>query len=102
MKKQELEEGLINLRLKQGLLLRKEWEDRKKFLAANLDDIPAKEKDFTTKLGLNDYFQNRTSLLDLYVAPMDEKKKDLQTARSQNTSSMPSLVVSEEQKQKHE
>ena len=51
------------MRLKENLLSKKEWENKRKFLAINLEQIPEMEKEFQEKLGLNNYFKQKTTRL---------------------------------------
>jgi hypothetical protein len=39
-----------------NLLSKKEWEDKRRYLSANLKELVDKEKEVKTKLGLSEYF----------------------------------------------
>lgn len=54
------------MRLKLNLLSKREWEDKKKLIELNIDDLGDWEKDFKDKLGLNQYFTRKNlPLLEL-------------------------------------
>ncbi|CDW81867.1 UNKNOWN [Stylonychia lemnae] len=64
MKKQEIKEGLVHLRIKQNLLSMKEFQDKNSLLEQSFDKLGDNEDEVVQTLGMQDFYnKNKQSLL---------------------------------------